>query len=120
MIHGQEQKTVLVVDDAAANIRVVNEILHDRYHVRIATSGAKGIELATGAPQPDLILLDVIMPGMDGYEVCSRLKANADTRNIPVIFLTGHDETGELPQSVAAKTAGKKLNCFQDTKGLNV
>lgn len=88
----EEKKIVLVVDDAPANIRIVNEILHDKYKVRIATNGAKGIELASGTPGPDLILLDVIMPEMDGYEVCSHLKSNPSTRGIPVIFLTGQTE----------------------------
>jgi phosphoserine phosphatase RsbU/P len=89
----QGKKVVLVVDDAPANIRVVNEILHNTYKVRIATNGAKALELASEVPGPDLILLDVIMPGMDGYEVCTRLKANPSTRDIPVIFLTGQTET---------------------------
>jgi phosphoserine phosphatase RsbU/P len=89
------KKTVLVVDDAPANIHVVNEILRDTYKVRVATNGAKGLELANATPGPDLILLDVIMPGMDGYEVCSRLKASAATRDIPVIFLTGQTETSD-------------------------
>jgi len=89
------KKTVLVVDDAPANIHVVNEILRNAYKVRVATNGAKGIELATGSPVPDLILLDVIMPGMDGYEVCSRLKASPSTRDIPVIFLTGQTESSD-------------------------
>jgi len=88
-----EKKVVLVVDDAPANIRVVNEILHSTYKVRIATNGSKALELAAATPGPDLILLDVIMPGMDGYEVCARLKADPATRDIPVIFLTGQTET---------------------------
>ena len=91
----ESKKLVLVVDDAPANIHVVNEILHDTYKVRIATNGAKGLELAAGTPGPDLILLDVIMPGMDGYEVCARLKASPATRDIPVIFLTGQTETAD-------------------------
>jgi sigma-B regulation protein RsbU (phosphoserine phosphatase) len=90
-----EKKTVLVVDDAPANIHVVNEILHDTYRVRIATTGVKGLELAKSTPGPDLILLDVIMPGMDGYEVCARLKAGSATRDIPVIFLTGQTESAD-------------------------
>jgi len=90
-----ERKTVLVVDDAPANLHLVNQILHDTYKVRIATSGAKGLELAAGKPHPDLILLDVVMPGMDGYEVCSRLKSTPDTKDIPVIFLTGQTESAE-------------------------
>ncbi len=88
-----EKKVVLVVDDAPANIKIVNEILHDSYKVKIATNGAKGIELASGTPGPDLILLDVVMPGMDGYEVCTHLKANPLTHDIPVIFLTGQTDT---------------------------
>ena len=87
-----EKKVVLVVDDAPSNIRIVNEILHDSYRVRIATNGAKALELAAGTPGPDLILLDVVMPGMDGYEVCTRLKSDPSTRDIPVIFLTGQTE----------------------------
>jgi serine phosphatase RsbU (regulator of sigma subunit) len=87
-----DKKVVLVVDDAPANIHVVNEILHHNYKVRIAINGAKALELANGTPPPDLILLDVVMPGMDGYEVCTRLKADSVTRDIPVIFLTGQTE----------------------------
>ena len=89
----KERKVVLVVDDAPANIRVVNEILNKDHRIKIATNGAKALELATAGPGPDLILLDVIMPGMDGYEVCTRLKADPATRDIPVIFLTGQTET---------------------------
>ena len=88
-----EKKVVLVVDDAPANIHVVNEILRNTYKVRVATSGAKALELAAEKPGPDLILLDVVMPGMDGYEICTRLKADPSTRDIPVIFLTGQTET---------------------------
>jgi sigma-B regulation protein RsbU (phosphoserine phosphatase) len=87
-----EVKTILLVDDEPANIQIVNSILKDIYKTRIATSGAKALELANQEPAPDLILLDVMMPEMDGYEVCSRLKAADHTRDIPVIFLTGQTE----------------------------
>jgi phosphoserine phosphatase RsbU/P len=87
-----EVKTVLLVDDEPANIQIVNSILKDTYKTRIATSGAKALELASQVPAPDLILLDVMMPEMDGYEVCSRLKEADHTRDIPVIFLTGQTE----------------------------
>jgi sigma-B regulation protein RsbU (phosphoserine phosphatase) len=90
-----EEKTVLLVDDAPTNIQAVNSILKNTYKIRIATSGEKALEIANRSPAPDLILLDVMMPGMDGYEVCSRLKAAADTRDIPVIFLTGQTETDD-------------------------
>jgi serine phosphatase RsbU (regulator of sigma subunit) len=86
------KKTILVVDDAPTNIQVVNSILKDIYKIRIATNGAKGLELAKVLPYPDLILLDVLMPDMDGYEVCTRLKADPETRDIPVIFLTAQTE----------------------------
>src|SRR5580693_7415600 len=92
-----EVKTVLLVDDEPANIQIVNSILKDIYKTRVATNGAKALELANQVPAPDLILLDVMMPGMDGYEVCTRLNAASQTRDIPVIFLTGQsaidDET---------------------------
>jgi len=87
-----QKKTVLLVDDAPANIQAVNSILKDIYKIRIATNGAKALELVKVAPSPDLVLLDVSMPGMDGYEVCTRLKADPETRDVPVIFLTGQTE----------------------------
>jgi phosphoserine phosphatase RsbU/P len=87
-----QKKTVLLVDDAPANIQIVNSILKDIYKIRIATSGAKALELAKVTPVPDLILLDVMMPEMDGYEVCAHLKLDPATRDIPVIFLTGQTE----------------------------
>ncbi len=87
-----QKKTVLLVDDAPANIQIVNSILKDIYRIRIATSGAKALELVKVTPPPDLILLDVMMPEMDGYEICARLKLDTDTKDIPVIFLTGQTE----------------------------
>ncbi len=97
MPSGEDKKLLLIVDDAPANIQVAQSILKDEYKIRVATSGAKALELVKGDPAPDLVLLDVMMPEMDGYEVCRRLKADATTRNIPVIFLTGltdaEDET---------------------------
>lgn len=90
-----EKQTVLVVDDAPANIQVVNSILKDTYKVRIATNGAKALELVKTTPRPDLILLDVMMPGINGYEVCAQLKTDPSTKDIPVIFLTGQTETSD-------------------------
>src|ERR1700751_1850555 len=87
-----EKKTVLLVDDTPANIQVVNSILKDIYKIRIATNGPKALELAKVAPPPDLVLLDVMMPEMDGYEGCKSLKSDPGTRDIPVIFLTGQTE----------------------------
>jgi phosphoserine phosphatase RsbU/P len=92
MSEREDRKTLLLVDDAPANIQVANSILKDDYRVRVATSGAKALELVRVKPMPDLILLDVEMPEIDGYEVCRRLKADLETREIPVIFLTGKTE----------------------------
>jgi serine phosphatase RsbU (regulator of sigma subunit) len=92
MMNTEERKLVLVVDDAPANIQVVQSILKDDYKIRIATNGAKALELVNVVPTPDLVLLDVMMPEMDGYEVCRRLKESPATRDIPVIFLTGKTE----------------------------
>ena len=87
-----DKKVVLLVDDTPENIQIVNSILKDHYRIRIATNGAKAIDLARSDPAPDLILLDVLMPEMDGFEVCLRLKLDPATRDIPVIFLTGLTE----------------------------
>ena len=86
-----EQQTVLVVDDSKTNIAVLAEVLRQDYTVRAATGGEKALEIAFSENSPDLILLDVVMPGMDGYEVCARLKADPRTRNIPIIFITGKE-----------------------------
>ena len=83
-----EQKLILIVDDMPTNVAVISGLLKDSFRTKVATNGEKALAIATGAEKPDLILLDVMMPGMDGFEVCRRLKANPDTRDIPVIFLT--------------------------------
>ena len=85
-------KTILIVDDTPANIAAALAILKDQYRTRVATSGAKALEHAGAADKPDLILLDVTMPDMDGYEVCGRLKADPETAAIPVVFLTARTE----------------------------
>ena len=90
-----EKKVVLLVDDEPANIQIVNSILKDEYKIRVATNGAKALELVAATPPPDLILLDVMMPDMDGYEVCTRLKTVPATRDIPVVFLTAQTETSD-------------------------
>ena len=91
-MNSEKQKVVLLVDDTPANIQIVQAILQDSYRIRVATNGIKALALANSEPVPDLILLDVMMPDMDGFEVCTRLKADPATREIPVIFLTGQTE----------------------------
>ena len=95
MNEADQKRTVLLVDDAPANIQIVNSILKDIYKIRIATTGAKALELAKITPVPDLILLDVMMPDKNGYEVCTQLKLEQETRDIPVIFLTGQTHVDE-------------------------
>lgn len=86
-------QTVLVVDDTPENIAILSSLLRGQYRTRVATNGAKALEIASSAERPDLILLDIAMPDMDGYEVCRRLKADESLRDIPVIFLSALNET---------------------------
>jgi diguanylate cyclase (GGDEF)-like protein len=95
------RQTVLIVDDTPANIEMLSEALSDEYEVLFATSGQDALDIAS-TQHPDLILLDVIMPDMDGYQVCTRLKEGSRTRTIPVIFVTAMDHEED------------------ETKGLNV
>ncbi|MBF0321003.1 MAG: hybrid sensor histidine kinase/response regulator, partial [Nitrospirae bacterium] len=82
------RQKILLVDDEPLNINVLVDILKPDYHVVVAKSGKDALRRATSAPQPDLILLDIIMPEMDGYEVCKALKEDPLTNSIPVIFIT--------------------------------
>ncbi|RMH61826.1 MAG: response regulator [Zetaproteobacteria bacterium] len=88
----QQKATLLIVDDTPDNIDVLRAILKDDYRLKVATSGERALALCHQDPVPSLILLDVMMPGMDGYEVCRRLKADEKTRRIPVIFVTAMNE----------------------------
>ena len=82
-----KRQTVMIVDDTPANIEILSESLGDDYELFFATSGADALELIR-ADKPDLILLDIMMPGMDGYQLCGILKGDPSTRDIPVIFVT--------------------------------
>lgn len=82
------KKTILVVDDTPDNLSLMSGLLKDQYRVKLANSGEKALKAVQGDNPPDLILLDIMMPGMSGYEVCQALKADPATRQIPVIFLT--------------------------------
>jgi putative two-component system response regulator len=84
--------TILVVDDTPDNLTLMIALLRDSYRIKVANSGARALAIAATTPPPDLILLDVMMPGIDGYEVCRRLKAAPATRDIPVIFLTARSD----------------------------
>jgi phosphoserine phosphatase RsbU/P len=90
-----DKRLLLLVDDDSENIQAVHSILKDWYKIRVAMNGPKALELAKVEPQPDLILLDVMMPHMNGYEICGCLKADHRTRDIPVVFLTGKTEVAD-------------------------
>lgn len=83
--------TLLIVDDLKTNALVLKRILEDQWDTVITHDGPSALEIANGTPRPDMILLDIRMPGMDGYEVCRQLKASPDTKDIPVIFITAVD-----------------------------
>lgn len=87
----EQRATILLVDDVPANLSLLSGILRDDYRIQLATSGIKALELVE-ASAPDLILLDIMMPQMDGHEVCKRLKSNPKTRDIPVLFVTAQNQ----------------------------
>ena len=92
----QKQQRILIADDQSINLSILLQTLGPEYQISIATNGSRALELARSKPRPDLILLDVVMPEMDGYEVLRRLKADRETQDIPVIIITSltrdHDE----------------------------
>jgi putative two-component system response regulator len=90
-----EKATILVVDDMPDNLIVMGSLLKDIYRVKVASRGEGALRIARSENSPDLILLDIMMPEMDGYEVCRRLKADSATRDIPIIFLTAKSGADE-------------------------
>jgi len=87
-----DRPTILIVDDTPDNIMLLSRLLKDKYNTKVATNGTLALQIAQATPGLDLILLDVMMPGLDGYETCRRLKANPATAGIPVIFLTAKNQ----------------------------
>jgi putative two-component system response regulator len=87
--------SILIVDDTPENLAVLGELLRTNYRVRVAPSGTRALQVAMSDPRPDLILLDVMMPDMDGYEVLRRLRADSKTADIPVIFVTAMDSADD-------------------------
>ena len=88
---GASKPKLLIVDDQPVNIQVLHQVFAADYQVFMTTTGEQALALCT-SKQPDLVLLDVVMPGLDGYQVCAQLKADPLTRDIPVIFVTAHDD----------------------------
>lgn len=97
MPDSKEIATILIVDDTPTNLALMAELLRPQYRTTVAINGERAIELALGAEPPDLILLDIMMPGLNGYDVCRRIKTERRTRDIPIIFLSAmgavEDET---------------------------
>ena len=91
-IDAASKPTVLVIDDAPDNLALMSGLLKDSYQVKVAQHGEMGLKVALTSPPPDLILLDIMMPDLDGYEVCRRLKSNPASRAIPVIFLNAQTD----------------------------
>jgi len=95
MTQVKERATILIVDDAPANVLLLGSGLMAEYDVIVATSGEEAIALASALKRPDLMLLDILMPGMDGFEVCRRLKQDPWTEDIPIIFITAQDSVDD-------------------------
>lgn len=95
MHHPQSNQTILIVDDEPINIRTLQAVLGDEHRLAFATTGEEALEMAHADPQPDLILMDIVMPGLDGFDVCALLKKDPKTSHIPVVFLTAKWETSE-------------------------
>jgi putative two-component system response regulator len=101
-----DDKIALIVDDVPANIDILKGMLSSEFKVKAALKGEKALSIAQRGPHPDLILLDVQMPEMDGYEVFGQLKANPQTARIPVIFVTGNDSQDQVSKGMALGAAG--------------
>ena len=91
MVTTEKKSKILIVDDSPENIRILMKNLKKNYSIVPATSGEAALKLISASSLPDLILLDIMMPGTDGYEICRRLKSDEITKNIPIIFITAKD-----------------------------
>lgn len=91
-----EKKRVLIVDDSTDDIQFIMENIKDEYAVLVATNGVKGLDVSSNNPRPDVILMDVMMPEMTGYEACRKIKENPDTQDISVIFISANYSTEEI------------------------
>lgn len=107
------EKTILIVDDSKLNIRVLSDILKEKdYRIALAKSGKMALEFVE-MKKPDLILLDILMPEIDGFEVCARLKASPETKNIPIIFISGLDKSKDIVRGFKAGAVDYIVKPFQ-------
>ncbi len=95
------RSTILIVDDSPEILSQLYGLLKERHRVKVATTGDRALRIAAEVPHPDLILLDVLMPHMDGHEICRCLKADAATRDIPVLFLTARSDVADESHGLA-------------------
>ncbi len=95
MAEENSKQKILIIDDVVLNIKTLTETLKSEYEICFATNGTEGLEIASADDAPDLVLLDIVMPGMDGYKVCRELKSKWQTRDIPVIFITAQNDERE-------------------------
>ena len=113
MSEGIIKPTILAVDDTPENLDILNGLLSNEYNMKVAPNGLVALKIAQSSPTPDLILLDVNMPGMDGYEVCKELKANKITKEIPVLFVTAEMNEEDITagfETGAVDYIGKPFN----------
>lgn len=111
-----EKSTVLVVDDTPDNLVLLNGILRHEFTVKLANDGHTALQIAAEAPPPDLILLDIMMPEIDGYAVCRKLKENGATRNIPILFVSALTETFDIVKAFEAGGVDYVTKPFQPSE----
>lgn len=102
VIQPTEKPTILIVDDTPDNLALLTGLLKGQYRTKVATSGAKALDTALAGAPPDLVLLDIMMPEMDGYEVCRRMKESEAIRDVPIIFLSALNETMDKVKAFGA------------------
>lgn len=108
-----KEKSILIVDDNKLNIQILSDILKsESYRIALARSGKMALEFVE-MKKPDLILLDIMMPEMDGFEVCRRLKSSSETKNIPIIFISGLDKSEDIVKGFEAGAVDYIVKPFQ-------
>ncbi|XPV67388.1 MAG: response regulator [Halarcobacter sp.] len=128
----QNKKRVLIVDDVSANIHFLMDILKEKYIIIAATNGHKALEIIYNKIKPDIILLDIIMPNMDGYEVCKILRDDKNTSHIPIIYITSLEDekvfkikaddfiSKPFTKDIVLKKVQKYLNKFESKEKENL
>ncbi len=113
--HARHERTLLIVDDTPENITLLHGILREEYRIKVATDGSRALRIAREEPKPDMILLDIMMPGMDGFSVCQSLKKDTRTKDIPVIFVSAKDSPTDRERGKslgAAEFIGKPVSAY--------